>query len=292
MRLSLALGCCYALAALATGPDGQLEAQNELSCFRLPQEVFLRCKNDSEDPGQASCFQNKKCYFNLFTPQANDGDYTAMKNEWYVEGNQNRYPPGEAAATTAEPTTATAKPTAKASPTPSPDTAAAADSGDPFSSSGSAKSGGKKSNVGAIVGGIVGGIGALAVLGIAIFLFMRRRRRRGPPALPMAVVDKSRTSSPTSHASPMAHSYQPQHQPQPPPPPPPPPPQQPAHEQHTGTYRQLNPDPTPIAPQLAPAEIQSREVDPDGVSVSSFDMARRDSAQRSVPRLPIYGHGS
>ncbi|KAA8903025.1 hypothetical protein FN846DRAFT_954630 [Sphaerosporella brunnea] len=145
-----------------------------------------------------------------------------------------------------------------------------------------------KTSVGAIAGGVVGGIIVLALIGaLAFFLVRRRRRARSSDTQgeSVAVFDKSRASSPTSHAAispiysagapavPSQPQLQTQPQPQaaaPPPPPPPPAPEQPVAE---------------------PVELQSREVDDDGVSVNSFDMAR-PAEDRVVPRLPVYHRGT
>ena len=137
---------------------------------------------------------------------------------------------------------------------------------------------GKKSgpNAGAIAGGVIGGLFALGLLG-ALAFFLRRRRGRAPGAHAQleashVPISKSRSSSPTSpvvYPSPgsaAAVAYEESRSAPPPPPPPPPP--------------------------VAPAELLSREVDEDGVSVSSFDMNRPASQELSVPRLPVYNPGS
>ncbi|KAF8253534.1 hypothetical protein K440DRAFT_625630 [Wilcoxina mikolae CBS 423.85] len=152
----------------------------------------------------------------------------------------------------------------------------------------SSKNPGPKS--GAIIGGVVAGVVVLALFAILFFFFLRRRKRRGDPKShheAIGVLDKSRASSPASHASPVyggAH----------PPidgsaPPPPPPPIATYHDRQT-TYDEPHQQPQqqlpPPHPVIAPAELQSREVDEDGVSVSSFDMQRPQAS--SVPRLPVY----
>jgi type IV secretory pathway VirB10-like protein len=154
----------------------------------------------------------------------------------------------------------------------------------------------KKTNVGAIVGGVIGGILAVALLATLAFLLGRRKRRQQDHSEPHAILEKSRASSPTSHTSPMYNSAVPppaQSGNIPPPPPHPPPA---LAQAPVSTPPPLHGSPPTVAeppaqPARAPIELQSREVDEDGVSVSSFDL-QRPAQERSVPRLPVYHRGS
>jgi hypothetical protein len=129
-------------------------------------------------------------------------------------------------------------------------------------------------NVGAIAGGVIGGVLFLALIAGFLFFFLRRRRSARAQAddvydrSAIAVLDKSRASSPTSHAvePPVYAGAVPPQQAQ-----------QPAA---------AAPVPAPRQPTPEPVELHSREVDDDGVSVSSFDMQRPE--ERAVPRLPVY----
>jgi hypothetical protein len=144
-----------------------------------------------------------------------------------------------------------------------------------------------KPNSNAIVGGVVGGVVFLAILAVMFFFLRRRKRRRNPKAHEgIPVLDKSRASSPASHASPVYGGAHPHLVGSAPPPPPAP---VATYHGHQKTYDEPHQQPQqqlpPSQPIVAPAELQSREVDEDGVSVSSFDMQR---PQESVPRLPVY----
>ncbi|KAI5851820.1 hypothetical protein BZA05DRAFT_418720 [Tricharina praecox] len=162
----------------------------------------------------------------------------------------------------------------------------------------------KKSHTGAIAGGVVGGLAGLALIGALVFFLRRRKYRRADkPAMlrdsaGAAAHDKSRTSSPTSHTSPVYGGVggvgaaalpmgpparqltDPGFASNPPRPPQPPVvpvvlPQQQQQHQEQALY---------TGP---PAELHSREVDEDGVSVSSFDM-QRPAEEAVIPRLPVY----
>ncbi|KAI5817458.1 hypothetical protein BZA77DRAFT_309613 [Pyronema omphalodes] len=169
----------------------------------------------------------------------------------------------------------------------------------------------KNPKIGPIVGGVIGGIVFVSlIIGLVIFL-ARRKRRANTYHESVPVLDKSRASSPTSHASPvysappatttwnpssdynlqsgvpLQESYIPNQQ-------------QHVQEQQQGggapilrdpenrqSLRQSLPQPSP--PQV-PVELHSREVDNDGISINSFDMNR--PSEQEVPRLPVYQRGS
>ncbi|KAI5798072.1 hypothetical protein FPQ18DRAFT_302175 [Pyronema domesticum] len=159
----------------------------------------------------------------------------------------------------------------------------------------------KKPQIAPIVGGVIGGVFGLSLLiGLLIF-FLRRQRRANTHHESAPVLDKSRASSPTSHASPvysappatttwnpssdhnlqsgvpLQETYIPNQQ----------------HAQQQGVPV-LQPPEAPGAPasqiRAGPVELHSREVDVDGVSINSFDMER--PSQPEVPRLPVYQRGS
>lgn len=152
-----------------------------------------------------------------------------------------------------------------------------------------------RSQVSQIAGGVVGGVLGLALIGGLIFFLKRRKRNREKPSAhheSAVIADKSRASSPVSHTSPIYGGAGAAVVP---------PPAAPARQ---FTDPELaNPPPSqqpvvPIAPvhtpqqqQAAyspgsPAELQSREVDVDGVSVNSFDM-QRPVDEPAIPRLPV-----
>jgi hypothetical protein len=166
----------------------------------------------------------------------------------------------------------------------------------------------KKTQIAPIVGGVIGGILGLSLfIGLIIF-FLRRKRRANTHHESVPVLDKSRASSPTSHASPvysappatttwnpssdynlqsgvpLQETYIPN--------------QQQAQEQQGGVPVLRDPEarqalgaPAPqLIPSPVPVELHSREVDNDGVSINSFDMKR--PSQQEVPRLPVYQRGS
>lgn len=214
------------------------------------------------------------------------------------------------------------------------------------------QSSGGKSNTGAIVGGVVGGVLVLALMTLAIFWFVFRRKPkndvdRTESALALEKLGSDSPESPLDGVNPPV--YPPKINTSGSLPPPPAPPQKQSsgspisqrldHEQplppvprseyhgsgdredsHLLHHRSQDPDsllpPLPAAPKLPhfnsgpalsmnstnrptappppplePAELLSREVDNDGVSVRSFDLEREmehKPAERSVPRLPIY----
>lgn len=87
---------------------------------------------------------------------------------------------GNTPATTTSDDSTSASPTSSSSSSSSASSTGGNDSsGDNGSSgdnnNGSKNSGGSKSNTGAIVGGVVGGVGGLALIGLAVFFFLRRR---------------------------------------------------------------------------------------------------------------------
>lgn len=54
----------------------------------------------------------------------------------------------------------------------------------------SSSSGGKKTNVGAIVGGVIGGLAGLAIIGLAIWFYMQRSSRgKGQKVTPAPYTD-------------------------------------------------------------------------------------------------------
>ena len=178
-----------------------------------------------------------------------------------------------------------------------------------------------KVDVGAIVGGVVGGVAFLALLGALLFFLMRRRSKSDAEGNYQSVVvlDKSRASSPTSMSAayggvppPPVAAPLPSGSPPPPPPPPPallhpasapPGPSAPAltpgavagysdrgvMQDSSPPQLQQQPQAAPAPQQIAapPAELHSREVDEDGISVSSLDL-HRPAESISVPRLPVY----
>ncbi|TGZ79069.1 hypothetical protein EX30DRAFT_350581 [Ascodesmis nigricans] len=175
--------------------------------------------------------------------------------------------------------------------------------------------GGGSSNTGAIVGGVIGGVVVLAIMTYAIFWFVLRQRPkdkndddRTESAL---ALEKLGTNSPESPSDSGPSAYPAAIDtsgPLPPPPPPasekkPLPPVQeteltPSHEREQllpppppAPQRQLSQrnapaPPPPPPPPVEPAELLSREVDSDGVSVRSFDLEQE--TQEPIPRLPIY----
>ena len=147
---------------------------------------------------------------------------------------------------------------------------------------------GSETNIGAIIGGVVGGLFGLALVGLLIWFGVRRRRKQ------IDIEQRSRALINLDKATPVSPSPTPGITDAPLPavpvdrdsvggqgaplPPRPPPPMPPTKDEEV---------------QVAPVELQSREVDPDGVSVRSFDMERGNKpAGNEVPRLPIYGGGN
>jgi len=152
-----------------------------------------------------------------------------------------------------------------------------------------------ESKVPQIAGGVVGGVLGLALIGGLIFFLKRRKRNRKKPSAhheSAVIADKSRASSPVSHTSPIYGGAgaaavpplaAPTRQPTDPEFANPPPSQQPVvpiAPVHTPPQQQATYLPG------SPAELQSREVDGDGVSVNSFDM-QRPVDEPTVPRLPV-----
>lgn len=86
---------------------------------------------------------------------------------------------GNTPATTTSDDSTSAGPTSSSSSSSASGTGGSDNSGDNGSSgdnnNGSKNNGGSKSNTGAIVGGVVGGVGGLALIGLAVFFFLRRR---------------------------------------------------------------------------------------------------------------------
>ncbi|KAL7799703.1 hypothetical protein V8C37DRAFT_365147 [Trichoderma ceciliae] len=90
---------------------------------------------------------------------------------------------GDSPASTSADDSTSASPTPSSSPTTSvtgnggsgSDSSSDGDS-DGSSDNGSKNGGGSKSNTGAIVGGVVGGVGGLALIGLAAFFFLRRKK--------------------------------------------------------------------------------------------------------------------
>jgi hypothetical protein len=138
----------------------------------------------------------------------------------------------------------------------------------------------KGTNAGAIAGGVIGGLAFLALVAGILFFFLRRRRRAGARGdevydrSAIAVLDKSRTSSRNSHAvePPVIAGAAP--------------PQQVQQPAAAAAAAATAPVPAPTQPASEPVELHGREVDDDGVSVSSFDMQIPE--ERAVPRLPVY----
>jgi hypothetical protein len=138
----------------------------------------------------------------------------------------------------------------------------------------------KGTNAGAIAGGVIGGLAFLALVAGILFFFLRRRRRAGARGdevydrSAIAVLDKSRTSSRNSHAvePPVLAGAAP--------------PQQVQQPAAVPAVPAAAPVPAPTQPAPEPVELHGREVDDDGVSVSSFDMQMPE--ERAVPRLPVY----
>jgi len=151
------------------------------------------------------------------------------------------------------------------------------------------------SKVSQIAGGVVGGVLGLALIGGLIFFLKRRKHNREKPSAhheSAVIADKSRASSPVSHTSPIYGGAgaaavpplaAPTRQPTDPefanPPP---------SQQHVVPIAPVHTPPQQQAAYLpgSPAELQSREVDVDGVSVNSFDM-QRPVDEPTVPRLPV-----
>jgi len=146
-----------------------------------------------------------------------------------------------------------------------------------------------------IAGGVVGGVLALVLIGGLIFFLKRRQRNREKPSAhheSAVIADKSRASSPVSHTSPIYGGAGAAVVP---------PPAAPTRQFTDPEFANPLPPQQPVVPiapvytpqqqQAAyspgsPAELQSREVDGDGVSVNSFDM-QRPVDEPTVPRLPV-----
>ena len=201
-------------------------------------------------------------------------------------------------------------------PTPASEVQADSDS------AGGQSNGGQSANVGAIAGGVVGGVAFLALLGALLFFCLRRNPKSDAEGNYRSV-DKSRASSPTSMSpvyggAPPPPAVAPLASGSPPPPPPPaelplapaplgpsapafvpgavagysdrgimqelPPPQHYQSPSPPQLQQQQQAVPAPQQFAAPPAELHSREVNEDGISVSSFDMERPPE----VPRLPVY----
>jgi F0F1-type ATP synthase membrane subunit c/vacuolar-type H+-ATPase subunit K len=164
-----------------------------------------------------------------------------------------------------------------------------------------------KTPVGAIVGGVIGGIALLAIVGAVVFFYMRRKKGRrlrsdmgdergGVLDKNLSLEDQRISGSASALATagqgmPMMTTYD-------------------RSARGDGERTRGDVDGGAASPHerggsrldaplenrthevlVSPAEIHSREVDEDGVSVQSFDM-HGTSRESSVPRLPLYTRDS
>ena len=136
---------------------------------------------------------------------------------------------------------------------------------------------GSEVNIGAIVGGVVGGLFGVALVGLLLWFGARRRKKQHN------IQQRSRALINLDKAQPVTPSPTPGITDAPLP-------AVPTDRDSTGGGGAAGKQEV----QQGPVELQSREVDPDGVSVRSFDLeeGRQGRNQGEVPRLPIYGGGN